>query len=77
MKERFMLADNEMFLRDMKHLKSYSSIEDIIDVMNKVNKSDNCAVDIIKKEIEKQDDEKVIIALERILKQIYSLNSRP
>ena len=72
-----MLADNEMFLRDMKHLKSYSSIEDIIDVMNKVNKSDNCAVDIIKKEIEKQDDEKVIIALERILKQIYSLNSRP
>ena len=61
-----------VFVRDMKHLESYGDIDKIIELMNRVNKSDNCAVDILKKEIKEQDDEKVIIALEKILKKIYS-----
>ena len=61
-----------VFVRDMKHLESYGDIDKIIELMNRVNKSDNCAVDILKKEIKEQDDEKVIIASEKILKKIYS-----
>lgn len=72
MKERFMLAPSGVFVRDMKHLESYGDIDKIIELMNRVNKSDNCAVDILKKEIKEQDDEKVIIASEKILKKIYS-----
>lgn len=75
MKERFILAPNEMFVRDMKHLKSYSSIDDIIDVMNKVNKIDNCAVDIIRKEIKEQTNEEVIMALVKIMKQLKNINT--
>ena len=72
MKERFMLAPSGVFVRDMKYLESYGDIDKIIELMNRVNKSDNCAVDILKKEIKEQDDEKVIIASEKILKKIYS-----
>lgn len=67
-----MLAPSGVFVRDMKHLESYGDIDKIIELMNRVNKSDNCAVDILKKEIKEQDDEKVIIASEKILKKIYS-----
>ena len=46
--ERFALADNEMFLRDYKHRNSYSSIDDMVDLLNQVDTIDNCAVDLIK-----------------------------
>lgn len=49
MKERFMLAPNGVYVRDMKHLESYGDIDDIIDLMNRVNKFDNCAVILSKK----------------------------
>lgn len=68
--ERFGLADNEMFLRDYKHMKSYSSIDEIVDLLNQVDVSDNCAVDIIKKELAEQEDEKIKSVLMNIL---YSL----
>ena len=49
MNERFGLTPSGMFVRDYKHWKSYDDIDDKIALMNKVNKSDNCAIDIIKK----------------------------
>ena len=65
--ERFGLADNEMFLRDYKHRKSYSSIDDIVDLLNRVDESDNCAVDLIKKELAQQEDKNVKSVLMGIL----------
>jgi regulator of replication initiation timing len=75
MERRFMLAPSGVFIRDLKHMESYGDIDEIIDVMNRVNKTDNCAVDIIKKEIKEQEDENVIIVLENILKQIIKISS--
>lgn len=69
-KERFMLAPSGVFVRDMKHLKSYGTIDEIIDLMNSVNESDNRAVEIIKKELEKQDDKNVKRVLMEILDSI-------
>lgn len=77
MKKRFMLAPSGVYVRDMKHLESYGNIDDIIDLMNKVNKFDNCAVDIIKKELKEQKDENVIAVLEMMLKQIMDISSTP
>ena len=77
MKERFMISSNGFYVRDTKHLKSYRNIDDIIDLMNKVNKFDNCAVDIIKKELKEQEDENVIAVLEMMLKQIMDISSSP
>ena len=68
--ERFGLADNEMFLRDYKHMNSYSSIDELVDLLNRVDVSDNCAVDLIKKELAEQEDENVKSVLMKIL---YSL----
>lgn len=68
--ERFGLADNEMFLRDFKHRKSYSSIDDIVDLLNRVDESDNCAVDLIKKELAEQEDENVTRVLMNILNSL-------
>jgi len=73
--ERFALADNEMFLRDYKHRNSYSSIDDIVDLLNRVDESDNCAVDLIKKEIAKQNDENVTRVLMKILDSLERLNN--
>lgn len=77
MKRRFMLAPSGVYVRDMKHLESYGDIDDIIDLMNKVNLSDNCAVDLIKKELKEQEDENVITILEIMLKQIMDISSSP
>lgn len=77
MKRRFMLAPSGLYVRDMKYLESYGDIDDIIDLMNKVNLSDNCAVDIIKKELKEQKDENVIAVLEMMLKQIMDISSSP
>ena len=74
MHERFGLAPSGMFVRDYKHRESYGDIDDIIDLMNKVNESDNCAVDIIKKELAKQEDENVKKVLMKILGSINNIN---
>lgn len=74
MHERFGLAPSGMFVRDYKHRESYGDIDDIIDLMNKVNESDNCAVDIIKKELAKQEDENVKKVLMKILCSINNIN---
>ena len=47
--ERFALADNEMFLREFKHMNSYSTIDELVGLLNRVDESDNRAVDFIKK----------------------------
>lgn len=73
--ERFGLADNEMFLRDYKHMKSYSSIDDIVNLLNRVDESDNCAVDLIKKELAKQEDEDVKAVLMNILDSLERLSN--
>ena len=52
--ERFALADNEMFLRDFKHMNSYSTIDELVGLLNRVDESDNTAVDLIKKELAEQ-----------------------
>ncbi len=76
MNERFGLAPSGMFLRDYKHRESYGSIDEIIDLMNKVNEFDNCAVDIIKKEIAEQEDENVKRVLIKILDSINNINTQ-
>lgn len=73
MEERFMLAPSGVFVRDMKHLQSYGNIDDIIALMNRVNESDNCAVDLIEKEIKEQGNENVIIALVKILDKLKNI----
>ena len=73
--ERFALADNEMFLRDFKHMKSYSTIDGLVDLLNRVDASDNCAVDLIKKELAKQEDENVKTVLMNILDSIEILSN--
>jgi len=65
--ERFALADNEMFLRDFKHMNSYSTIDELVDLLNQVDVTDNCAVDLIKKELTEQKDKNVKIVLMKIL----------
>lgn len=76
MNKRFGLAPSGMFVRDYKHRESYGDIDKIIDLMNKVNESDNCAVDIIKKELAEQEDENVKIVLMRILDTIDNINTQ-
>ena len=73
MYERFGMAPMGMFLRDYKHHESYRYTEDIIDLLNRVNKSDNCAVDLIKKELQEQEDEKVKAVLMKILDSLDDL----
>lgn len=75
-KPRFMLAPSGVFIRDLKHLNSYGDVDDIIDLMNRVNESDNCAVDIIKKEIEEQEDESVKTVLKNILVSLDNINTQ-
>ena len=75
MHERFGMAPMGMFLRDYKHHKSYKYTEDIIDLLNQVNKSDNCAVDLIKKELTKQEDKNVKAVLMKILDSLEELNN--
>ena len=70
MHERFGMAPMGIFLRDYKHHKSYKYTEDIIDLLNQVNKSDNCAVDLIKKELAEQEDENVKAVLMKILNSL-------
>lgn len=67
MHERFGLAPSGAYVRDYKHEKSYGNIDEIIDLMNRVNEYDNRAVDIIESELEKEEDENVKTALIRIL----------
>ncbi len=76
MHERFGLAPSGVFVRDYKHRESYGDIDDIIDLMNRVNESDNCAVDIIKKELAKQEDETVKKVLIKILGSINHINTK-
>ena len=73
--ERFGLADNEMFLRDYKHMNSYSRIDDIVDLLNRVDELDNCAVDLIKKELAEQEDKNVKSVLMKILDSLEELNN--
>ena len=73
--ERFALADNEMFLRDFKHMNSYSTIDELVDLLNQVDSSDNCAVDLIKKELTKQEDKNVKAVLMKILDSLEELNN--
>ena len=73
--ERFALADNEMFLRDFKHMNSYSTIDELVDLLNRVDASDNCAVDLIKKELAKQEDENVKSVLMNILDSLEELSN--
>lgn len=73
--ERFALADNEMFLRDYKHRNSYSTIDELVDLLNRVDTSDNCAVDLIKKELAKQEDKNVKAVLMKILDSLEELNN--
>lgn len=70
MEKRFALADNEMFMRDFKHMESYSSIDDIIILLNRVDKWDNRAVDLIREELIGQEDENVKKVLKNILDSI-------
>ena len=65
--ERFALADNEMFLRDFKHMNSYSTIDELVGVLNRVDESDKRAVDFIKKELAKQENKNVKAVLMKIL----------
>ena len=64
-----------MFLRDFKHMNSYSTIDELVDLLNQVDASDNCAVDLIKKELAKQEDEKVKTVLMRILDSLEELSN--
>lgn len=73
--ERFALADNEMFLRDFKHMNSYSTIDELVDLLNHVDESDNCAVDLIKKELAEQEDENVKTVLMNILDSLEELSN--
>ena len=73
--ERFALADNEMFLRDFKHMNSYSTIDELVDLLNRVDESDNTAVDLIKKELAKQEDENVKTVLMNILDSLEALSN--
>ncbi|MBQ6628305.1 MAG: hypothetical protein IJH65_05745 [Methanobrevibacter sp.] len=76
MNKRFGLSPSGMFVRDYKHRESYGDIDEIIALMNKVNESDNCAVDIIEKELAEQEDENVKIALKKILYSISKINTQ-
>lgn len=73
--ERFGLADNEMFLRDYKHMNSYSRIDDIVNLLNRVDESDNCAVELIKKELSEQEDKNVKSVLIKILYSLEELSN--
>lgn len=73
--ERFALADNEMFLRDFKHMNSYSTIDELVGLLNRVDESDNRAVDLIKKELAKQENKNVKVVLMKILDSLEEVSN--
>ena len=73
--ERFALADNEMFLRDFKYMNSYSTIDELVGLLNRFDESDNRAVDLIKKELAKQENKNVKAVLMKILDSLEEVSN--
>ena len=59
----------------MKKIEERTLADELVDLLNQVDATDNCAVDLIKKELAKQEDEKVKTVLMNILDSLEELNN--